>query len=57
MPHNPADAGIDEPGFVSVIVSNRLVELGCTVVREYVEDKQDWIEAGLPVERTVPVGQ
>jgi rhodanese-related sulfurtransferase len=37
----------------SVIASNRLVELGYTNVREYVEGKQDWIEAGLPVEQTV----
>ena len=37
----------------SVIASNRLVELGYTNVRQYVEGKQDWIEAGLPVEQTV----
>jgi len=36
----------------SVVASTRLVELGYTDVHEYVEGKQDWIEAGLPVERT-----
>ena len=41
----------------SVIASNRLVELGYTNVREYVEGKQDWIEAGLPVEQTVTAGR
>lgn len=34
----------------SVVASRRLVELGYTDVHEYVEGKQDWIEAGLPVE-------
>jgi len=37
----------------SAIASRRLVQLGYTNVREYVEGKQDWIEAGLPVEQTV----
>ena len=37
----------------SVIASRRLVDLGYTNVHEYVEGKQDWIEAGLPVEQTV----
>lgn len=37
----------------SVVASRRLVELGYTQVHEYVEGKQDWIEAGLPVEQTV----
>lgn len=37
----------------SVVASHRLVELGYTNVHEYVEGKQDWIEAGLPVEQTV----
>jgi rhodanese-related sulfurtransferase len=37
----------------SVVASRRLVELGYTNVHEYVEGKQDWIEAGLPVEQTV----
>ena len=36
----------------SVVASRRLAELGYTHVLEYVEGKQDWIEAGLPVERT-----
>jgi len=40
----------------SVIASKRLVELGYTDVYEYVEGKQDWIEAGLPVERGATVG-
>jgi rhodanese-related sulfurtransferase len=38
----------------SVVASRRLVELGYTNVHEYVEGKQDWIEAGLPVEQTIP---
>ena len=37
----------------SVIASRRLVDLGYRNVHEYVEGKQDWIEAGLPVEQTV----
>ena len=37
----------------SVVASRRLVDLGYTNVHEYVEGKQDWIEAGLPVEQTV----
>jgi rhodanese-related sulfurtransferase len=39
----------------SAIASARLVQLGYTDVLEYVEGKQDWIEAGLPVERTASV--
>ena len=39
----------------SVIASRRLAELGYTNVHEYVEGKQDWIEAGLPTEATAPV--
>ena len=35
----------------STIASRRLVRLGYTDVLEYVEGKQDWVEAGLPVER------
>ena len=35
----------------SDIAARRLEALGYTNVREYVEGKQDWIEAGLPVER------
>jgi rhodanese-related sulfurtransferase len=34
----------------SGIAAQRLVELGYTDVRDYHEGKQDWIEAGLPVE-------
>ena len=37
----------------SVVASRRLLELGYTNVHEYVEGKQDWIEAGLPVEGAV----
>ena len=35
----------------SGIAAERLVELGYTNVREYAEGKQDWIDAGYPVER------
>jgi rhodanese-related sulfurtransferase len=38
----------------SVVATRALERLGYTNVFEYVEGKQDWIEAGLPVERTVP---
>ena len=38
----------------SVVASRRLVDLGYTNVHEYVEGKQDWIEAGLALE--TPVG-
>ena len=34
----------------SGIAARRLVELGYATVRDYHEGKQDWIEAGLPVE-------
>jgi rhodanese-related sulfurtransferase len=34
----------------SVIVANRLVELGYRNVRHYVGGKQEWVEAGLPLE-------
>jgi rhodanese-related sulfurtransferase len=34
----------------SGIAAARLVELGYRDVRDYHEGKQDWIEAGLPVE-------
>jgi rhodanese-related sulfurtransferase len=34
----------------SGLAAQRLVELGYTNVRDYHEGKQDWIEAGLPVE-------
>jgi rhodanese-related sulfurtransferase len=39
----------------SAIAAKRLVELGYTDVHEYVEGKQDWIEAGLPIEQTTTV--
>ena len=35
----------------STIAANRLTQLGYTRVYDYEEGKQDWIEAGLPVER------
>jgi rhodanese-related sulfurtransferase len=35
----------------SVVASRRLVELGYRNVYEYVDGKQDWVEAGLPIER------
>ncbi|MDP9444406.1 MAG: rhodanese-like domain-containing protein [Actinomycetota bacterium] len=35
----------------STIASKRLVELGYSNVHEYELGKQDWIEAGLPVEQ------
>ena len=35
----------------SGIAAKHLMKLGYTNVREYAEGKQDWIEAGLPVER------
>jgi rhodanese-related sulfurtransferase len=34
----------------SVVVANRLIELGYRNVFHYVEGKTDWIEAGLPLE-------
>jgi rhodanese-related sulfurtransferase len=34
----------------SVIVANRLLELGYRKVRHYAGGKSDWIEAGLPLE-------
>lgn len=34
----------------STIASRRLTELGYTKVYEYEAGKQDWVEAGLPVE-------
>ncbi len=39
----------------STVAARRLVQLGYEHVYEYVEGKQDWIEAGLPVERGVSV--
>ena len=41
-----ADAGCDS----SVIVANRLIELGYRNVRHYADGKRDWVAAGLPVE-------
>ena len=35
----------------SAIAAERLVALGYTAVFEYAEGKQDWIDAGFPVER------
>jgi rhodanese-related sulfurtransferase len=37
----------------SVVASRALDRLGYVDILEYVEGKQDWIEAGLPIERTV----
>jgi rhodanese-related sulfurtransferase len=34
----------------SLVVADRLVELGYRNVRHYVEGKRDWAEAGLPLE-------
>jgi rhodanese-related sulfurtransferase len=34
----------------SVIVGQRLIELGYRNVGHYVEGKRDWVEAGLPLE-------
>ena len=39
----------------SEIAATRLAELGYANVREYAEGKQDWIDAGLPTERGLPV--
>jgi rhodanese-related sulfurtransferase len=36
----------------SEVASRRLAELGYSKVYEYEEGKQDWIDAGLPTERT-----
>ena len=38
----------------SEIAAERLSELGYTNVREYAEGKQDWIDAGYPIEQGVP---
>lgn len=37
----------------SAVAARRLVELGYSDVHEYVEGKQDWAEAGLPLESCV----
>ncbi len=39
----------------SHVVTARLTELGYTSVFRYTEGKEDWIEAGLPVESATPV--
>jgi rhodanese-related sulfurtransferase len=39
----------------SGIAATVLTKLGYTDVREYVEGKQDWSDAGLPLEHGVPV--
>jgi rhodanese-related sulfurtransferase len=38
----------------SAIVARRLIELGYRDVRHYAEGKQDWVQAGLPLERRRP---
>ncbi len=38
----------------SEVAANELVALGYTNVRKYAEGKQDWIEAGLPLESGAP---
>ena len=38
----------------SHVVATRLAQLGYTAVSRYAEGKQDWIEAGLPVESATP---
>ena len=40
----------DEACNSSVIVANRLLELGYENVSHYAEGKNDWVEAGLPLE-------
>jgi rhodanese-related sulfurtransferase len=37
----------------SEIAANELRSLGYTNVRKYAEGKQDWVEAGLPVEKGI----
>ncbi len=39
----------------SIIAARRLVQLGYLNVTDYEAGKQDWIEAGLPVERSAAV--
>jgi len=41
----------------SGIAAERLVALGYADVRVYAEGKQDWLEAGLPIERGTPVAR
>lgn len=38
----------------SVIAAERLSELGYVNVREYAEGKQDWLDAGYPIEQGIP---
>jgi len=38
----------------SELAANQLTAMGYTNVRKYAEGKQDWQEAGLPLETTVP---
>jgi rhodanese-related sulfurtransferase len=38
----------------SALAARRLIELGYTNVTEYAEGKQDWLEAGFPIERGRP---
>lgn len=45
----------NEPCRNSGIATAELISLGYGDVREYVEGKQDWIDAGLPVETGTPV--
>ena len=35
------------------IAANQLVAMGYTNVRKYAEGKQDWVEAGLPLESSL----
>jgi rhodanese-related sulfurtransferase len=43
----------NEPCKNSTIASGELVSLGYRNIREYIGGKQDWIDAGLPVEKGV----
>lgn len=38
----------------STIAADRLSELGYANVFDYVEGKQDWVDAGLPTEQYLP---
>lgn len=38
----------------STIAADRLSELGYANVFDYVEGKQDWVDAGLPTEQHLP---
>ena len=39
----------------SGVAADRLTALGYADVRKYAEGKQDWLQAGLPVERGAPM--